>query len=407
VKTETPVPSAPVATADWPALSARRVASVKTSFIREILKVTENPEVISFAGGLPSPELFPTEALAVIAADVLRTDGRQALQYSTTEGYRPLREWVGARYAGRFGLAVDPDEILITTGSQQGLDLLAKVFINPGDTVALERPGYLGAIQAFSVYEPVFAGVPLSEAGPDLDALRATLTGRRVKLLYTVPNFQNPSGFTYPAAARRAVAEAVAAAGTVLVEDDPYGELRYRGEDLPPLRRHHAGTIMLGSFSKLVAPGLRLGWVCAPCEVIRQLVVMKQAADLHTDIFAQRIMHRFLAGGGLPAHVARLRAVYGRRAATMVAALRRHLPAGATCNDPDGGMFLWVTLPAGGDSRALFERATQQKVAFVPGTAFYVDGGGERAMRLNFTNTDEARIEEGVRRLAAALAGPG
>jgi len=393
----------PPAADDWTPRFASRMSAVKTSFIREILKVTENPEVISFAGGLPSPELFPIEALADIAADVLRTSGREALQYSTTEGYRPLREWVCNRYAERFGLAVDPDEILITTGSQQGLDLLAKVFIDPGDTVAIERPGYLGAIQAFSVYQPVFAGVTLTETGLDVPALRETLAARRVKLLYTVPNFQNPSGRTYAAEVRRAVAEAVRAAGTVLVEDDPYGELRYRGADLPPLRMYNKGGIMLGSFSKLVAPGLRLGWVCAPREVIRRLVVMKQAADLHTDIFAQRIMHRYLAGDALGAHLARLRAVYGRRAATMVAALRRELPSGAGCNDPEGGMFLWVTLPAGVEARVLFERAAERKVAFVPGTAFYVGEGGERAMRLNFTNTDEARIEEGVRRLAEAV----
>jgi 2-aminoadipate transaminase len=381
---------------------ARRVAGVKTSFIREILKVTENPEVISFAGGLPSPDLFPAEHLADIAAEVLRTAGREALQYGTTEGYRPLREWVCARYAERFDLAVDPDEILITTGSQQGLDLLAKVFIDPGAAVAIEMPGYLGAIQAFSVYEPQFAGVPVSEAGPDPAALRATLAGGRVRLFYTVPNFQNPAGFTYPLAARQAVAEA--AAGTVLVEDDPYGELRYRGDDLPPLRRFHAETIMLGSFSKLVAPGLRLGWVCASREIIRKLVMMKQAADLHTDVLAQRIMHRYLVGGGLPAHVARLRDVYGRRAAALVAALRRHLPADFTCNDPEGGMFLWGTLPAGCEARALFDRAAARQVAFVPGTAFYAGPGGESSMRLNFTNSTEERIEEGARRLAAALA---
>jgi 2-aminoadipate transaminase len=398
-------PDAPLPTAadDWSLRFARRMGAVKTSFIREILKVTENPEVISFAGGLPSPELFPTEALAEIAADVLRTSGREALQYSTTEGYRPLREWVCGRYAERFGLAVNPDEILITTGSQQGLDLLAKVFIDPGDTVAIERPGYLGAIQAFSVYQPAFAGVTLTETGLDVPALRETLAARRVKLLYTVPNFQNPSGRTYAAEVRRAVAEATGEAGTVMVEDDPYGELRYRGADLPPMRTHNPDGIMLGSFSKLVAPGLRLGWVCAPREVIRRLVVMKQAADLHTDIFAQRIMHRYLAGNVLGAHLARLRAVYGRRAATMVAALRRELPSGAGCNDPEGGMFLWATLPAGVEARVLFERAAERKVAFVPGTAFYVGEGGERAMRLNFTNTDEARIEEGVRRLAEAV----
>jgi 2-aminoadipate transaminase len=397
-------PSPQNADRDWTPLLARRMGEVKTSFIREILKVTENPEVISFAGGLPSPDLFPTEELADLAAEVLRKNGREALQYSTTEGYRPLREWICQRYAERFGLAVDPDEILITTGSQQGLDLLAKVFLNAGDTMAIERPGYLGAIQAFSVYQPVFAGIELTETGLDPAAFQAAVRERPVKMLYTVPNFQNPSGRTYAAEVRRVVAETARDAGVVLIEDDPYGELRYRGADLPPLRRFYPGSILLGSFSKIVAPGLRLGWVSAPRAVIRQLVVVKQAADLHTNIFAQRLLHRYLLGGGLGAHVARLRTVYGRRAAAMVAALRRHLPAGASCNDPDGGMFLWATLPEGVAARTLFDGAIRRKVAFVPGAAFYVGAGGERSMRLNFTNTDEARIDEGMRRLAEAVA---
>lgn len=382
---------------------AHRTTCVKTSFIREILKVTENPAVISFAGGLPSPDLFPVDEVAEAAQAVLTGQGRAALQYSTTEGFLPLREWIAQRYASRFGLGVSPEEILVTTGSQQGLDLIAKVFIDPGSPVLVEQPGYLGALQAFSVYEPEFAPLAAGEEGPDPAAIEAALEPGRVRLFYTVPNFQNPSGACFSLAARKAAARASAEAGTALVEDDPYGELRYAGTELPPLKSFNPSTLMLGSFSKVVAPGLRLGWICAPREVIRKLVVMKQAADLHTDIFAQRLLHRYLSTTDFTAHLARLRAVYGKRAAAMVDGFRATMPAGTHCNRPEGGMFLWATLPKGVSSRALFEKAAAREVAFVPGTAFHFDGGGDSAMRLNFTNTPEDRIAEGLRRLASAV----
>jgi 2-aminoadipate transaminase len=327
-----------------------------------------------------------------------------AWQYSTTEGYLPLREWIAERYQSRFGLSISPEEILITTGSQQGLDLIGKVFINPGDKVLIERPGYLGAIQSFSLYQPNFFGIESSCEGLDPSSLERALQGNPAKLLYTVPNFQNPSGATYSEKVRRAVADAAAKYGFVLIEDDPYGELRYNGQPLPPLRLLHAPTIMLGSFSKIVAPGLRLGWLAASREVIRNLVVAKQASDLHTDAFAQRIIHGFLRSYDLETHLARIRTAYGSRCSAMVRAFRTHLPATSRCNDPDGGMFLWATLPETMSSRVLFDKAILRQVAFVPGTAFYVDDGGSNSMRLNFTNSNEPQIDEGMRRLASALA---
>lgn len=389
---------------DWNSRFALRTQRVKKSFIREILKVTENPAVISFAGGLPSPELFPVEEMAEAAAWVLAENGRSALQYSTTEGFLPLREWIANRYFQRFGLRVSPDEIVITTGSQQCLDLLGKILINPGDRLIIERPGYLGAIQAFSIYEPSFVGVPTGETGvscPDLDATLAEAPG---KLMYTVPNFQNPSGISYDLETRRGVAEIAQRHGLIVVEDDPYGELRYRGKELPPIREFGASSILLGSFSKLVAPGLRVGWLCAPREVIQKVTVAKQATDLHTDIFAQRILHRYLTTANLDAHLAKLREVYGRRIDAMHAAFQKYMPATATCNYPEGGMFLWSTLPDNVSAFDLFEKAAAHQVAFVPGAPFYVDDGGKNTMRLNFTNTDIPRIEEGMRRLASAMA---
>ena len=387
---------------DWNSRFSHRMAGVKTSFIREILKVTENPAVISFAGGLPSPELFPVEAMAEAAAYVLANNGRNALQYSTTEGFLPLREWISARYLKRFGMQISPEEICITTGSQQGLDLLGKVFISPGDRLLIERPGYLGAIQSFSMYEPKFIGIESGEKGINTVDLQASLEEAPGKLLYTVPNFQNPSGVTYDRNTRENTAALAAKHGLIVVEDDPYGELRYRGTELPLMRQFGAPSILLGSFSKLVAPGLRVGWICAPQDVLRKIIVAKQATDLHTDIFAQRILHRYLSTCDLDAHLAKLRHVYGQRNDTMHAAFKRYMPADATVNHAEGGMFLWATIPEGKSAHALFEKAAANQVAFVPGSAFYVDNGGQNSMRLNFTNTDIPRIEEGMRRLAAA-----
>ncbi|MDN7026147.1 PLP-dependent aminotransferase family protein [Methanoculleus sp. FWC-SCC1] len=383
---------------------ASRMEKTPKSFIREILKTTERPEVISFAGGLPSPALFAVEELAAAAQDVMAEAGRAALQYSTTEGYLPLREFIAGRYRRRLGLAIDPDEILITNGSQQCLDLIGKVLLDPGDPLLIERPGYLGAIQAFSLYEPAFRSVPLIDDGPDTACLEAMLEEAPAKLFYGVPSSQNPSGITYSAEKRRAVAALLAGTGTIFVEDDAYGELRFDGESLPSLKSYLPdATIITGSFSKIVTPGLRLGWIAAPGEIMEQITVAKQASDLHSNYLAQRIIARYLETNDIDAHIARITDAYQAQRDLMIAMIEEEFPDGVSYTRPDGGMFLWVTLPEGCPTTQLLEEALRQNVAFVPGRAFYVDGGGDTAMRLNFSNADEEKIVVGMRRLGAAV----
>ncbi len=384
--------------------AASRLAAVRPSFIREILKVTEDPSVISFAGGLPNPDLFPLQALDEAAVRVLKEEGAQALQYSTTEGFLPLREWIAARYADR-GVRVSPDDILITTGSQQGLDLIGKCFIDRNEAVLLERPGYLGAIQAFALMEPRFCTVALGTDGPNLDELAQILEADTPTVFYTVPNFQNPSGVCWSAGKRIAAAELLEQSQTLFVEDDPYGELRFAGVSHPLVsaRLEPNRRIMLGSFSKIAAPGLRVGWLVAGPQLRRHLVTAKQAADLHTSTLNQRILARFLKDNDLDAHIATIREAYGRHAAVMIQAMEEHFPDEVEFTRPEGGMFLWVTLPQGCSAMALFEKAIEAKVAFVPGAPFYVDDSGGNTLRVNFSNANETMIEEGVHRLAGCL----
>ncbi len=381
-----------------------RIGKVQRSFIREMLTVTTNRDIISLAGGVPHPASFPVKAIAEAAARVLAESGPEALQYQPTEGYEPLREHVAARYRARWGLEVSPEEILITTGSQQGLDLLGKVFVNPGDRVILERPAYLGAIQALSLYEPQFVHVPMDGDGMDAGALSDALSARGAKMLYTVPNFQNPSGITYSVSRRAALAATVADWSLVVVEDDPYGELRFEGEASPPLRAYLGSpSVMMGSFSKIVSPGLRTGWICAPREVLDKLIVAKQAADLHTDSLSQRVLHRYLADNDIEAHVASIRERYRAQRDAMVAAIDSYCPPGSKRTHPQGGMFVWLTLPDGVSSVALFDRALEAGVAFVPGTPFHANGGGHDSMRLSYTTCDPERITEGIRRLGRVI----
>lgn len=386
---------------------AHRMQTAQRSFIREILKVTADPRIISLAGGLPSPEHFPCEAIQDAARAELTESGPECLQYSTTEGHPELRAFIAKRYE-RWGLDFKPEDILVTTGSQQGLDLLAKVFLDAGDAVVVERPGYLGAIQTFSLFGPRFTPVELEDDGVDVPALERVLREERPKLYYTVPNFQNPSGVTFSQAKRQAVAELLsggAGLGAVLVEDNPYGELRFLGQDLPPIRKYMRGpSALLGSFSKIVAPGLRIGWIAADREIIEACVTAKQAADLHTSTFTQRTLSRFLRDNDLDAHIARIKKTYGERRQAMVEAIREHFPPQARATEPEGGMFLWITLPEGCSSLALFDMAIKEQVAFVPGVPFYTDGGGDRTLRLNFSNATPERIAEGVRRLGRAMA---
>ncbi|MHC4120638.1 MAG: aminotransferase-like domain-containing protein [Planctomycetota bacterium] len=380
---------------------ANRMGSVHKSFIREILKVTADPKVISFAGGLPNPKFFPVKDLAAAAAKVLDEDGENALQYSTTEGYLPLRQYIAERYSTKKGLDVEPDEILITNGSQQGLDLIGKVFLNAGDRVVIERPGYLGAIQALSIFEPTFVPVPLLEDGIDLDLLKKALDVAEAKLFHTVVNFQNPSGVTYSKQKRLEIVDMFTNRNTILLEDDPYGELRFAGEDLPSMRsRLKDNVITLGSFSKIVAPGLRLGWICAPAEIMEKIIVAKQASDLHSNYLSQRIVHRYLSDNDIDEHIVRIREVYRNQRNSMISSIETYFPEEVVFTRPEGGMFLWVTLPDGVSALRLFDLAGGEDVAFVPGSAFYVDDGGKNTLRLNFSNSNADEIEEGIRRLA-------
>jgi 2-aminoadipate transaminase len=385
-------------------LFANRMMQVRESFIREVLKVTKDPSVISFAGGLPNPEIFPVKALADAAAKVFEQDGRAMLQYSTTEGYLPLREFIARRYFKRYGLMVEPDHILITNGSQQALDLIGKVFLDKTDRVIMERPGYFGAIQSFAFYEPSFVSVPVDRDGIVLDQFEQAVQEQQPKLFYTVPNFQNPSGITYSAQKRQAVAGLLEQYGVIGIEDDPYGELRYVGQEQPAIKSYFdEGVILLGSFSKIVSPGARLGWVCANPEIMKKLLIAKQAADLHSNYLSQRIVCQYLQDNDLDDHLNQIRQVYKKQRDLMLAMIDRWLPGEVDYNEPEGGMFLWLRLPEGQSAFELFEYASKLKVAFVPGEAFYLDGSGKNTLRLNFSNSDETRIETGVQRLAQAL----
>jgi 2-aminoadipate transaminase len=384
---------------------SHRMGTAHRSFVREILKVTEDPSIISFAGGLPNPRFFPLEELSRATEKTMAESGAAALQYSTTEGFKPLRQYISGRYARR-GMRVDPDDILITNGSQQGLDLIAKALLDKDDVVLVERPTYLAAIQAFGLFEPRFRALELSEDGVDPALIAAGLKEGNPKLLYVIPTFQNPSGISWSAERRRAAASLIAASDTVLVEDDPYSELRFAGQPLPPMGLEAGtsalapGAVLLGTFSKTVAPGMRLGWLCAHHEIMERVIIAKQAADLQSNGFAQLVVHRYLTDSDVEAHIARIRAAYGRQRDLMVHMYEKLFPPEVRCTKPEGGMFLWMTLPEGMSSLDLLERAVKEKVAFVPGQAFYTDGCGANTMRLNFSNADEPMIEEGMKRLA-------
>ena len=385
-------------------LFADRMATTHKSFIREILKVTQDSKVISFAGGLPNPKLFPVREFADACQKVLLQDGENVLQYSTTEGYLPLREFITERYFVKRGMQVSPDEILITNGSQQCLDLVGKVFLNKGDRMIIERPGYLGAIQAFGIFEPEFVPIPLLDDGIDTDLFENALKTGRTKLYHTVINFQNPSGVTYSRKKREKIAGIIKNHDTVLIEDNPYGELRFMGEDLPSMKNYLPdSTVVLGSFSKVVTPGLRLGWICAAPDVMEKIIVAKQSSDLHSNYLSQRAVYQYLVDNDLDEHILNIREVYKKQRDLMVSMIEKHFPEEIKCTKPEGGMFLWVTLPENISSLDLFKPAIKENVAFVPGNAFYVDGGGNNTLRLNFSNSDEEKIEDGVKRLAEVI----
>lgn len=376
---------------------ADRLRDVPRSFIREILKVTLDPEVISFAGGLPNRDFFPVEALREATDRVYRERGDAVLQYGNSEGLLELREYIAARYAEKQGLEIDPAGILVTNGSQQGLDLIAKTLLNEGDGLVIEEPGYLGAIQAFSIFRPRFLPVPVGMEGMDAKRLSAVLDESHPRLIYTVPNFQNPSGISYPGANREEVAAAVAGSDVFLIEDNPYGELRFKGEAPSSFARYlPEQTILLGSFSKVVAPGFRLGWIVAPPSLYEKLLIAKQAADLHTTHFTQAVILEYLRHHDLDAHIATICEAYGAQCRAMQEAIAVHFPASVECTDPEGGMFLWARLPEGMAAIDLFESAAKRKVVFVPGDPFYIGREGVNALRLNFSCVDAATIERGI-----------
>ena len=384
---------------------SNRIQNTKKSFIREILKVTQDKEIISFAGGLPNPISFPTLEIEESVKRVLKTQGNVALQYATTEGHKGLREWIAKRYQLRHGLELSYEDILITTGSQQALDLLGKVLINPGDIIGVEVPGYLGAIQSFSMFEPNFIGVNLTLEGLDSNDLKRVLDQNDVKLLYTVPNFQNPSGITYSKKNREQVANVLKDRSTFIIEDDPYGELRFKGKELPYIASNGLNnSILLGSISKIITPGMRIGWICTKnTELMSHLVVAKQAADLHTNYFSQCIIADYLEHYDLDSHIEQIRKLYLGQSNAMIAAMEEYFPKEVTFTKPEGGMFLWASLPEGMDSTIIFERAMPKKVTFVPGNPFYTHDKPVSTMRLNYTNADVDVIYEGIRRLASVI----
>ncbi len=383
---------------------APRMQRIKPSFIREILKAGDDPDVISFAGGLPNPEFFPVEAISAASQKVLSMDGANVLQYSTTEGYPPLREFIARRYSDKYGLNIDASEILIINGSQQGLDLIGKLFLDKDDAVVIERPGYLGAIQALSIYEPILHSVPLLADGIDVAALELTFKKYEPKLFYAVPSFQNPSGLSYSAEKRRAVGHLLQSHNVLFIEDNPYGELRFSGEDVGPIWPYaEEQTLMLGSFSKIVAPGLRMGWICAKSEWMKKLIIAKQASDLHSNYFAQRVIYQFLQDNDLDVHIERIKTAYKQQCDLMVEMIDELFPPEIEYVCPEGGMFLWLTLPEQVSAFDLFDQAIQLKVAFVPGGPFYVDGGGKNTLRLNYSNADASQIEQGMQRLGEAI----
>lgn len=372
---------------------ARRAERLNPSIIREILKVTERPGIVSLAGGLPAAEGFPVEAMREAAARVLTDAPKEALQYAASEGFGPLRDWVAAQLATQ-GLKVDADQVLITTGSQQGLDLAGKVLLDPGSRVAVESPTYLGALQAFAPYEPEFVPVDCDDQGPVPAALQAA---RGARFLYMLPNFQNPSGRCIGAARRDALMAECLRLGLPVLEDNPYGDLWFDQPPAAPLAAHAPDQVLyLGSFSKVLAPGLRLGYVVAPKPLYPKLLQAKQAADLHTPGFNQRVVYEVIKDGFLDRHVPTIRARYKAQRDAMKAALEQHLPAGCRWQLPDGGMFFWVELPEGLDTLALLPKAVEAGVAYVPGAAFYASAPRMNTLRLSFVTVSAERITQGV-----------
>lgn len=394
----------------WEHRFAHRTEGMKSSFIRELLKVTDQPDMISFGGGFPAAEIFPIDRVRAACDKVLTEKGRKALQYTTTEGYAPLREWV-ARDAKKMGINISLDNILITTGSQQALDFVGRIFINRGDRVLTESPTYLGAIQAWNAYGPHYVTVDTDEDGMLTDQLEQ-LVATNIKFMYVQPNFQNPMGVTLSHTRRKQIVEIANRHGVPIVEDDPYGKLLFEGEPIPPLcvidEEYHSNqdgcysgnVIYTSTLSKILAPGLRIGWVIAPPQVNKKMVQAKQGADLQSSTFDQYVAYELVKDEWLNEHIELIKKVYKERRDAMLNAFEKYMPEGTTWTKPAGGLFLWLRLPDGCDTVKLFPMAVEEKVAYVPGEPFYPNGGPTNTMRMNFSASKPEVIDEGVRRLA-------
>ncbi len=379
---------------------SRRALMMKSSIIRETLKLTQKPSIISFGGGLPAPELFPREELAEVCRKVLMERGKEALQYGTTEGVPELREFI-VEFLGRQGVKLNASDILITGGSQQGLDMCGRVFLDWGDNVVTARPTYLGAIQAFNAYFPKYVTLPSDDEGMTVDGLKEILETHNPRMIYLVPTFQNPDGRTIPVHRRKRILELASTYGVPVIEDDPYSGLCYENCTPTPMKALAPDdVVMLGTFSKLLAPGLRIAWIAAPSNVIDKFIRLKQGADLHTNTFAQYILAEFVKDGRIDAHVKRINELYSHRLKVMIEAMTKNFPPEVKFTRPTGGLFLWVELPEKINTMELLPKAIEKDVAYIPGSAFYPDGGGNNTMRLNFSYASEEKIEEGIRRLA-------
>jgi len=381
---------------------SERAQQLQSSFIREIPKITQQPEIISFAGGLPSPATFPVEEMKGAFDRVLSSAGKTALQYGPTDGYMPLRQWI-ADSLSKDGARIVPEQVLMVSGSQQALDLLGKVLIDEGSRVLVETPSYLGALQAFSVYRPEFASVATDDDGLVPASIDPVAQGAR--LLYSLPNFQNPTGRTLSIARRQELVETCARLGLPLIEDDPYGALSYKGEPLPKMvAMNPEGVIYMGSFSKVLTPGIRLGYVVAPLPLVRRLELAKQAADLHTAQLTQMVVYEVIKDGFLDRHIPTIRELYGNQCQAMLDAMAEHFPASLTWTRPQGGMFIWVTLPKHINAMELLDEAIKEKVAFVPGAPFYANEPETNTLRLSFVTVPPERIRQGIAILGRLIA---
>jgi len=384
---------------------SKRIQNTPSSFIREILKVTQKPEIISFAGGLPNPISFPQEALKVSMNRIAEKYGAKIYQYSTTMGLDSLREFIVQRYKKLWNMDITIENVIITTGSQQALDLIGKVFINENDKVMVEKPSYLGLLQSFCLYKADFVQTKLNDDGLDIEELKKTIKIHKPKLAYLIPNFQNPTGLTYSRKNREQVFETIKDEDMILIQDDPYGELRFEeGERLPYIGLNQTDkNIYLGSFSKIVTPGMRLGYIIANKEIIKMLETAKQASDLHSNIFGQYLISDYLWNNDLDKHIAKIKKLYKEQAQAMVDAMKQYFPSNIKFTIPKGGMFSWVTLEEGKSATKLFDKAIAKNVAFVPGDPFYVKPKNVNTLRLNYTNADSETIIEGIKRLSVAM----